>query len=216
MKKLIIVGAGGLGKEVGWIVDRINQKKKTWDLLGFLDDNESLYNKQIYKKKKVIGTIKSISTFKGVYVACAIGIPLKRQLVIRDILLLNPNIKFAKIIDPMCSISNDLKIDFGAIVFPGAIITVNITIGKYALIGANSTIGHDSNLGDFVSLFPGSNISGNVKICDCVEIGTGSHVIQGKTIGKNSIIGAGAVVINNVLDNSVSVGVPSHQIIKNK
>ena len=38
MKDLIIVGAGGFGREVVWLVERINQSQPTWKVLGFVDD----------------------------------------------------------------------------------------------------------------------------------------------------------------------------------
>ena len=42
MKKLYIIGAGGFGREVAWLVERINEKAPTWDLQGFIDDNEEI------------------------------------------------------------------------------------------------------------------------------------------------------------------------------
>ena len=42
MKDLIIVGAGGFGREVVWLVERINQSQPTWKVLGFVDDAEGL------------------------------------------------------------------------------------------------------------------------------------------------------------------------------
>ena len=43
MKKLYIIGAGGFGKEVAWLVERINEKSKIWNLAGFIDDNEKIH-----------------------------------------------------------------------------------------------------------------------------------------------------------------------------
>ena len=47
MKDLIIIGASGFGREVAWLVERINSKKKTWNLLGYIDDSEEMQNKTI-------------------------------------------------------------------------------------------------------------------------------------------------------------------------
>ena len=43
MKKLFIVGSGGFGREVLWLAKRINEARKTWDIQGFIDDNEILH-----------------------------------------------------------------------------------------------------------------------------------------------------------------------------
>ncbi|MCC7573091.1 MAG: transferase, partial [Candidatus Methanofastidiosum sp.] len=40
MKPLIIIGAGGFGREVAWLVNDINKQKREWELLGFLDDGK--------------------------------------------------------------------------------------------------------------------------------------------------------------------------------
>ena len=38
MEKIVIIGAGGFGREVKWLIDRINKTSGTWDLIGFIDD----------------------------------------------------------------------------------------------------------------------------------------------------------------------------------
>lgn len=43
MKDLYIIGAGGFGREVAWLVERINEVNSIWNLKGFIDDNESLW-----------------------------------------------------------------------------------------------------------------------------------------------------------------------------
>ena len=47
-------------------------------------------------------------------------------------------------------------------------------------------------------------------------MGSGSTVIQGKKIGKGSIIGAGAVVVNDIESFSTAVGVPAKVIKSDK
>ena len=39
MKDLYIIGAGGFGREVAWLVERINDVAPIWNLKGFIDDN---------------------------------------------------------------------------------------------------------------------------------------------------------------------------------
>ena len=62
---------------------------------------------------------------------------------------------------------------------------------------------------------PGANISGNVRIADATLIGSGATILQGLTIGKNCIVGAGAVVTKDLPDNCTAVGVPARIIKKN-
>lgn len=47
---------------------------------------------------------------------------------------------------------------------------------------------------------------------ECVSIGTGSAIIQGVNIGKNTVIGARAVVIKDLPSNCTAVGTPAKPI----
>ncbi len=67
---------------------------------------------------------------------------------------------------------------------------------------------------DFVTICPGANISGNVKLCEGAFIGANACVLQGnftdkKIIGRNSVVGAGAVVTKNIAENIIVKGIPA-------
>lgn len=47
---------------------------------------------------------------------------------------------------------------------------------------------------------------------ECSKFGTGMQIIQGKNIGTESIIGAGAVVIRDIPDRCTAVGSPAKVI----
>ena len=208
MKKLVIVGAGGLGREVAWLIERINEVKPTWDLIGFVDDNEHLLG-NIISGYPVIGASEWLKNNNDeLHTICAIGSANTRKKVITKL----GNIKFATIIDPKVEISKRVKIGHGCIIFPGTILTVDIDISSHVIINNNCTIGHDAIIKDFVTLYPSVNISGNTFIGDSVEMGTGSQIIQGIKIGQGAIVGAGAVVVRELPDECTAVGCPAKPI----
>ena len=104
----------------------------------------------------------------------------------------------------------------GTIIYEGVILTANIEIGNHVIISPKCGIGHDSIIKDYVSLLWNVNVSGNDLIEEGVMMGSGSTVIQGKKIGKGSIIGAGAVVVNDIESFSTAVGVPAKVIKSDK
>lgn len=208
MKKLILVGASGFGREVAWLVERINKENQEREIVGFLDDNEELIG-EIINGYTVLGNIESVANYKDSYFVCCIGSSRIRKKVIDNLKCYYPPIKFATLIDPSVDISKYTKVGEGSIICAGTILTVNINVGKHVIINLDCTLGHDVVLDDFVTLYPSINVSGQTTIGNSSEIGTGSHIIQNKTIGKNSIVGAGTVVIDNIPDNCLSVGVPS-------
>lgn len=211
MKDLIIIGASGFGREVAWLVERINSKKKTWNLLGYIDDSEEMQNKTI-NSYPVIGTIDDVYKFPDTFFVVAIGSASTRERVVDRISAQMPNIKFGILIDPSVEMSDSVIIGEGSIVCAHTIITVNITIGKHVIVNLDCTIGHDAVLNDFVTVYPGVNISGNTDIGYASELGTGMQIIQGKKIGERSIVGAGAVVIRDIPEKCTAVGSPAKPI----
>lgn len=211
MKDLIIIGASGFGREVAWLVERINQTRPTWNLLGFIDDNEPLWGQKV-NRYKVLGGCKNLVDYPDVYVVCAIGASKIRQKILTKINDIHPIAKFATLIDPSVIKSDLVVIGEGSIICAHTILTVNITIGKHVIINLDCTVGHDAILQDFVTLYPSVNISGMTNTGTCTEIGTGTQIIQGKTIGSFSIVGAGSTVVKDIPDKCTAVGSPAKPI----
>ena len=80
MRKIYIVGAGGFGREVLWILDRINSHKPTWDFVGFIDDNIS---GSVTSEHPILGGCEYFRTLAGeAWVVVAIGSPrVKKRLL---------------------------------------------------------------------------------------------------------------------------------------
>ncbi len=208
MKTLIIFGASGFGREVAWAVERVNKKIPTWNLLGFIDDDETLQNTMI-NEYPVLGKTDDIVRYLDSYFVIAVGASKTREKIVNRMRTVNPDIKFGTIIDPSVEISDLVTIDEGSIICAHTIITVNISIGKHVIINLDCTIGHDARLEDFVTLYPSVNVSGMTNIGHAVELGTGTQIIQGKRIGAYSIVGAGAVVVKDIPEKCIAVGNPA-------
>ena len=123
------------------------------------------------------------------------------------------NYKYLNVISSRSSISITVKIGFGCIINPGAVIMPNAIIGNHVIIHSQAVIEHDNIIGDFSNIAPGVSLGGNVSIGEKSYIYTGASVIPNINIGNNSIIGAGAVVIKDVMDNQTVVGVPAKSIV---
>ncbi|WP_415287568.1 acetyltransferase [Clostridium perfringens] len=209
MKDLVIVGAGGFGREVAWLVEQINEVSKEWNLIGFIDENKEMHETLI-NGYKVLGRIDWLKD-KDIYYVCAIGNSKIRKDIVERINKFK--LKAATIIHPSVLINKKyVEVGEGCIICASSILTVNIKLGKHVILNLDCTVGHDAILKDFVTVYPSVNISGNCIIDKCVELGTGTQIIQGKTIGENTIIGAGSVVIKNIEKNRTAVGIPAKTI----
>lgn len=212
MREIYIIGAGGFGREVQWLIERINDMKPVWKIGGYIDDNQT----GIVNGHPIVGTVESfLHTYenfqKQIAVVCAIGNSKIRKKVIEKFSFVNW-VEFPNLIDPSVLMSDRIHIGKGNIVCAGNILTVDITLGDFNIINLDCTVGHDAEIRDFVTLYPSVNISGAITLEQCVEIGTGAHIIQGLSVGYESIIGAGSVVIRDVPAGCTAVGNPCRVI----
>lgn len=233
-KEIVIIGAGGFGREVKWLIERINEAQgrqppatrksqgdfwdnnrdcpDNWNLLGFVDDGLEAGSR--VAGSPVLGGTEWLCRRAGqetLYAACAIGSGrVRRQITER--LLQHGNVRFPNLVDPSAACSGSVRMGRGNILCAGTVLTVDITLGDFCIVNLDCTIGHDARLESFVTLYPSVNLSGCVLVGEGSEIGTGSHVIQGITIGKEAVLGAGTVGIRDLPERCVAVGNPAKVI----
>ena len=195
MRDILIIGAGGIGRETAWIIEEINEVKPTWNLLGYIDENSEMHGKEL-NGYKVLGGLEALEKLEeNPYVVVAIAnCSVKKSIVAK----LGEKYNFATIIYPTVRISKSIEIAQGTIIYPGVTLTVNTKIGNHVLISGNCGIGHDTVIGDYSSVLWGSNFSGYDTVGESCFIGVGSKVIQGIDISKENKISAGITVIEDV------------------
>jgi sugar O-acyltransferase (sialic acid O-acetyltransferase NeuD family) len=202
--------AGRICPEVAWLVSDINQVKvPVWNIIGFWegDEKESSSGATI-NGIPLLNTSEIKKFLPDLSAIVAISNPAIRQRAVKQAEKLG--CVFATLIHP--SVRYDHKtitIGQGSIICAGSLLSVNVSIGSHVVVNWHCTIGHDSILHDFVTVSPGCRISGHTSINPGSYIGAGAVTIEGHTIGKNSIIGAGAVVATDIPDNVTAVGVPA-------
>jgi len=208
-KKLVLVGAGGLCREVFWQLDEIGEIYTQYNIVGVIDD----YNMSVgVKNLPFLGDDQWLIGYQNdINAVICVGNVIKRKEIYLK-LHKKDNICFPTIIADGVKYSDSVIFGQGCIICLSNIFTVDISIGSFVIINPNCTICHDVKIGDFVTLSPGVNIAGNVCIGSNSEIGIGSSVIQGVNIGKNVKIGAGSIVVRDIPDNCTAVGIPAKPI----
>lgn len=210
MKDIVIIGAGGFGREVKTIIDAINKNTKIYNFLGFYDD--TIAKGTLINNFPILGNLKELNDLQATTdVLVGVGDPISKYKIISS--LKNELLHFPTIIHPSVIISDDdVIIDNGCIICAGNIITCNIKIGKFVTLNLMCTVGHDTVIDDYSSFMPSVNISGEVHIEEKVYVGTGAKIINRLTIGKATIIGAGAVVSKSLPEYCTAVGIPAKPI----
>ena len=215
MKELYIIGAGGFGREVADTVHRINDVEPTYDIKGFIDDDEELWGSTKDGLTILGGTdhLKKIGQGKEVYAVIAIA-SYRAKVAISS--KLEGIVKWATIIDPSCSVSQYAEIGEGCIFQPNTFVSCDTKVGKHCVVNVHSTIGHDAIVEAFTSMMPYSDVNGNVHLEEGVYLGAAVCIIPSIHVGRETIIGAGAVVIRDLPGKCTAVGNPAKIIKQNQ
>ena len=211
MKKIVIVCAGDFGRELVWLIEDINAKDPTYEILGLLDDDENKNGEDIngYKCIGKIGLLSELAKEQDICAVIATQSSQYRKKFVEE----NPDFHYWEtLIHPSANISSRAMIGKGCIICANCCISVDSVIGNHCIFNIGTTIGHDCVIQDYVSLMSGTVISGHVSISEGAYCGSNSTVIPGRRIGKYSTVGAGSVVIRNVKDNITVMGVPAKTV----
>lgn len=199
---LAILGASGHGKVLADIAELTG-----WEKIDFFDDAwPERKNNGVWQ---VIGDtqklLNSLKAYDGVIVA--IGNNKIRQQKLQQ--LDSAGAKIIILIHPSATVSRYTKIGPGSVIVAGAVINPDCIIGSGVIINTCSSVGHDCTLGDAVHICPGARLAGGTVVYDRAWVGVGTSVRQLITIGADSIVGAGSVVVKDVSSNTTVMGVPA-------
>lgn len=203
---LVILGYGGLGREIALLIHQINQHRLQWELIGFLDDREIVDTTSLQLPR--LGSIETLHELPlTVNVVIAIGQPNRRMDVLKR---MNLNRTFPNLIHPTTVYSEEnWKIGKGNIITSHCSFTTGISIGDFNLFNTKITVGHDVSIGSLNVFNPTVCVSGNVIIGDGNLLGVNSAILQGRKMGNHNILGAGSVLMSNVRNNETWFGVPA-------
>lgn len=209
---LIIVGAGGFGRETLDVVMAINQAAATrvFDVLGVVDTKPRVEDLSRLAARGIrwLGTeAEWLASENRAQYIIGIGNPDTRERV--DQAFRSAELVAATAIHPAATIGTIAAVSEGSVICAGAQISTNVSLGRHVHINPNATIGHDSILRDFVSVNPAATISGHVIVREKALVGAGSVILQGLIVGARSTIGASACVTRNVEVGATVKGIPA-------
>jgi sugar O-acyltransferase (sialic acid O-acetyltransferase NeuD family) len=118
----------------------------------------------------------------------------------------------AVLVHPSATVCSDARLDEGAMIAAGAVISTNVRIGRHSHVNIGASVSHDCQLADFVHVAPGARLAGNVSVGSGSDVGLGALLLQGTTVGEWTIVGAGTVVLRDVPSNVTVVGAPSRVV----
>lgn len=211
LEPLVIVGAGGFGREVLDVVEAVNAVRPTYDVLGFVDDGITDVNLERIRARGVrhLGGVTDHLAGPEARAAFVIGIggtEARRAVAAR---FEAAGASAATLVHPASTQGAAVRIGAGSVICAGVRITTNVAIGRHVHINLNATVGHDTTIGDFVSLNPLVSISGDCSVEDGVLVGVAGVVLNGLRVGARATVGGSACAVRDVPPATTVVGIPA-------
>ena len=211
--KLLIYGAGGLGREYCDIANRINDINHKWKEIAFVDDDESLgneyYGHKIYQHKSLEELDRNDFEF-----VIAVGNPGTRCELWKQMKELG--FHGATLVDPKSCVSPSAKICEGAVISAFAFISSLSTIGVNSLVLPGAVVGHDAVIGAHSFVCCNATLGGNVHVGERVFFAENVPAREGLTIGTDSIMSLGSVIMRDVPEAVIMFGNPARAMAKNE
>lgn len=196
MKKIVIAGASGFGREVRWMLERMNAVKPQFELCGFCDDAPDKQSGE-FDSLPLLGSVAQVcSTVKDAAFVCAVGNNRARKKIFGQ--FADASVDAVSVVDQSAVIAGDAVIGEGCYIGVNAVVSVGVTLGCGVIVNNNVSVGHDSLVGDFAQLCPGVSLSGACAIGEGALLGSNSCTIPCKKMGDWSTLGAGAVLLTDL------------------
>jgi len=209
MKNLIIIGAGGCGREIlQWAKD-INKREMRWNIKGFIDDDlDALKGKKC--DVTILSKIDEYQIEDDDEFTCGIGNGKVRKMVIDK--MEAKGAKFVNVIHPNAIVADSCSLGKAIVIYPYALISDNAVIGDGCIINMYSSVAHDSTLGEYCTISAHCDITGMCKLGDHVFMGTTSNMVPSSRIGNDVYICAGSTIMTRLKDGVKVIGNPAKKI----
>jgi len=213
-KEIIIFPFGGNARESLLSILAVNNIKKTWKVVAFIDDDRSQWGKTCCGIE-VKGGRDILKKSPEAMVLAVPGNPdnyLRRKSIIESLGI--ERRRFATIIHPSVIVAADAKVGYNVTMLPNVFISCGAKIGNHCVILPNTVISHDTVIGDYSCVGSNVAISGNVSIGVGCYIGSGVNIRENISIGKGSFLGLGSNVISDIKEGVIAAGNPARVIRK--
>jgi len=210
LRKVLIIGAGGFGREVLASLLRSPECGQSWAIGGFLDDDvkgaaERLRSTGV--EVPVIGSaVDHVPGGEYLYI-CAIGDP-RTKLRISE-RLAGQGAEFINLVDPTAQIGPRCRMGVGNILMHYAGLTTDVQLGNFVSLNRFVSVGHDAVVGDGCTLSSYCDVTGYVRLARGVFMGSHATVLPGAVVEEFCTVGAGSVVVRHASAGKTVLGVPA-------
>lgn len=204
--RIVIVGAGGFGREVLQYLYDAMELQGGYAVKGFLDDahpDMGPFGLQL----PVLGDTQHFDFAPSDRAIIAIGDPSVRLRVAERLEGLGA--RFVTLVHPLSYIANTAQLGAGCIVAPFASVGAHARLGDHSVLTFYASAGHDTRIGRACGFSPHAVANGGSTLGDGVFLGAYAVVNPKRSVGAGSKVAAGAVVYHPVPPDTLAVGNPA-------
>lgn len=200
-EKIIIFGAGGHGKS---IIDLIRAEGK-YDLAGLVDDSlvvgSQMMGVPVLGNRACLPGLVRSGIHLAVNAVGGIGDPALRISVFE--ILEDSGFEFPAVVHPRAFIEPSAHLADGVQVLAMAYIGSEAKVGFGSIVNYGAILSHEVSLGKYVNISPGAMLAGRVEVGDSTQIGMGATINLDILVGRAVRIGNSAVIKKNVPHDTV-------------
>lgn len=200
---LIVLSAGGFGRNVVSLARNDPAFGKDWDVKGFLDDRPGL---QGLPEAPLLGDPLTYLAQEGDIFTCALGDPAARRKYTPALLAQGADFI---VLRPHLSAGDRVTIGRGGLFELNVSIGADTTLGDFVTVLSTSIIGYGVTVGDYCQIGSFVFVGGGARIGSDVVIHPHATILPGVNVGDGAVVGAGAVVIGDVQPHTTVIGNPA-------
>lgn len=210
MKRLYLIGAGGLGRELLSYLREIESLGNVdWHFWGFLDDRLQPFGGRAVNARRVGPILGHVPQSGDVYIS-AVGDGTARLRIARE--LESKGANFINLVHPTAQIRERVTLGSGVVVGPHVSINPDARIGDHVILNSSAAIAHDVEIGEGTTLLGGNSVNGDCIIGREVILGANCVIVPGRKIEDFVRVAAGAVVFRHVRAGQTVIGNPARVI----
>lgn len=210
MDHLVILGAGGMGREVYHLAVSCSGFGTQYDIKGFLDDNLKALDGFEYPYPPILATISDYVIEEGDVFACSIGEVHTKVNIVE--LIESKGGRFINLIHPNVQINSTAVLGKGLLAFHDVHVGCEAKIGNHVMLQSYVAIGHDAVIGDFCRIDPKVSIIGGVIVGNRVSLHTMSLLNHKVRVGDDAVVGAMSFVVRKVKSGTTVFGIPAKEL----
>ncbi|MBC2594324.1 acetyltransferase [Ruficoccus amylovorans] len=215
MQEILVLGAGGLGREVwSYLEHKLAVDAEfatTYRLKGFLDDDAQALDGYDYPGG-VVGGISSYKPASSEWLVCALGAPSVKARLCPE--LKKRGARFLTFVHPTSTLGRNAVLGEGVVLAPYTQVSADARMGDFSFLNCHSTCGHDAKVGPCCTVSSYCDLTGFVELGEQVFMGSHATVIPGRRVGDGCTIGAGSAVVTHLPAGARVLGVPAKPFMR--